>query len=39
MQRNGKKVVFTETGIHEIIVTAIAPNGKVIENSIKVKVT
>ena len=33
-----KKVEFTETGVHEIVVTAIAPNGEVIENSIEVKV-
>lgn len=34
-----KKVEFTETGVHEIVVTATAPNGEVIENSIEVKVT
>jgi hypothetical protein len=34
-----KKVEFTETGVHEIVVTATAPNGKVIENSIEVEVT
>lgn len=33
-----KKVEFTETGVHEIVVTATAPNGEVIENSIEVKV-
>lgn len=34
-----KKVVFTETGVHEIIATATAPNGEVIESSIEVEVT
>lgn len=34
-----KKVEFTETGVHEIVVTAIAPSGEVIENSIEVEVT
>lgn len=34
-----KKVKFTETGIHEVVVTATAPNGEVIENSIEVEVT
>lgn len=34
-----KKVEFTELGIHEIVVSATAPNGKVIENSIEVEVT
>lgn len=34
-----KKVVFTETGVHEIVVTATAPNGEVIESSIEVEVT
>lgn len=34
-----KKVVFNETGIHEIVVTAIAPNGEVVENSVEVEVT
>ena len=34
-----KKVEFTETGVHEIVVTATAPNGEVIENSIEVEVT
>ncbi|MBD5532817.1 MAG: hypothetical protein HDQ98_11600 [Lachnospiraceae bacterium] len=34
-----KKVEFTETGIHEVVVTATAPNGEVIENSIEVEVT
>lgn len=34
-----KKVEFTEVGIHEIVVSATAPNGKVIENSIEVEVT
>lgn len=33
-----KKVEFTETGIHKIVVVATAPNGKVIENSIEVEV-
>lgn len=34
-----KKVVFNEIGVHEIVVTATAPNGKVIENRIEVEVT
>ena len=34
-----KRVEFTEVGIHEIVVSAAAPNGKVIENSIEVEVT
>ena len=34
-----KKVEFTETGVHEIVVTATAPNGEVIENNIEVEVT
>lgn len=34
-----KKVEFTETGVHKIVVTATAPNGEVIENSIEVEVT
>lgn len=34
-----KKVEFTETGVHEIVVTATAPSGEVIENSIEVEVT
>lgn len=33
------KVKFTETGVHEVVVTATAPNGEVIENSIEVEVT
>lgn len=34
-----KKVEFTEVGIHEIIVSAVAPNGEVIKNCVEVKVT
>lgn len=34
-----KKVEFTEVGIHEIVVSATAPNGEVVENSIEVEVT
>ncbi len=34
-----KKIVFTETGVHEVVVSATAPNGEVIENSIEVEVT
>lgn len=34
-----KKVEFTETGVHEVVVTATAPDGEVIENSIEVEVT
>lgn len=34
-----KKVVFNEIGVHEIVVSATAPNGKVIENRIEVEVT
>ena len=34
-----KNVEFTETGVHEIVVTATAPSGEVIENSIEVEVT
>lgn len=34
-----KKVEFDEVGIHEIVVSATAPNGEVIENSVKVEVT
>lgn len=33
-----KKVYFEHTGTYEIISTAIAPNGKTIENSIKIEV-
>lgn len=33
-----KKVKFTETGVHKVVVTAKAPNGEVIENSIEVEV-
>lgn len=33
-----KKVEFTETGVHEVVVSATAPNGEVIENSIEVEV-
>lgn len=33
-----KKVIFNETGVHEIVVTAITPNGDVLENSIEVEV-
>lgn len=34
-----KKVQFTETGVHKIVVTATAPSGEVVENSIEVEVT
>lgn len=34
-----KKVEFTEVGIHEIVASAIAPNGEVINNSVEVEVT
>lgn len=34
-----KKVEFTETGVHKIVVSATTPSGQVIENSIEVKVT
>lgn len=34
-----KKVEFDEVGVHEIVVSATAPNGEVIENSIEVEVT
>lgn len=33
------KVVFNETGVHEIVVSAVAPDGEIIENSIEVEVT
>ena len=34
-----KKVEFDEAGVHEIVVSATAPNGEVIENSVEVEVT
>lgn len=34
-----KKVEFDEVGVHEIVVSATAPNGEVIENSVEVEVT
>lgn len=34
-----KKVEFDEVGVHEIVVSATAPNGEVVENSIEVEVT
>ena len=34
-----KKVEFNETGVHEIVVTAVAPDGEVVENSVEVEVT
>lgn len=33
-----KKVYFEHTGTYEVIATAIAPNGKTVEKSIKIKV-
>ena len=33
------KVVFDEAGVHEIVVSATASNGEVIENSVEVEVT
>ena len=33
------KVEFDEVGVHEIVVSATAPNGEVIENSVEVEVT
>ena len=33
-----KKVYFEHTGTYEIIATAIAPDGRTIENSIKIEV-
>ncbi|MDE7017991.1 MAG: hypothetical protein K2P65_10550 [Lachnospiraceae bacterium] len=34
-----KKVYFNEVGVHEVVVTALTPNGEVIKNSIEVEVT
>lgn len=33
-----KKVYFDKLGVHEIVVTATAPNGEVVENSIEIEV-
>lgn len=33
-----KKVQFTETGVHKVVVTAKTPDGKTVENSIEVEV-
>ena len=33
-----KKVYFDKLGVHEIIVTATAPNGEIVENSIEIEV-
>lgn len=34
----GGKVIFNETGVHEVVATAITPNGDVVENSIQIEV-
>ncbi len=33
-----EKVIFNETGIHEVVATATTPNGDVVENSIQIEV-
>lgn len=33
-----KKVKFVETGIHEVVATAVAPDGNIVETSIEVEV-
>ncbi len=34
----GKKVVFNETGIHKIVATAVAPDGRTIEGITEIEV-